>query len=333
MSAAANPPVAYRSRAAAARSRQRHRSIDRVGDGLLYGLCVLASLLAVTALLLIGYKVVSGAGPAISKFGLGFLTSSVWQPNFNQLGAASLLYGTAVTSAVALALATPIAIAIALFLSLLAPTGVSRVISPLVEMLAAIPSVILGFWGLIIFAPFVHTNIEPWLHDTLGFIPIFGTPQSTGSSVFTASLILTIMVVPIIASISRDLFLTVPAELQDGATALGATRWEMIRGVVLPSTASGVAAATFLGLGRALGEAIAVSQVIGKGSVIQASLFDTGDTLASRIAVEFPGAVSNLQIAALFYLGVILLVIGLIANLFAQWIGRRFDVSQQGATR
>jgi phosphate transport system permease protein len=132
MSAAASPPVPYRSRAAAARSRRRHRSIDRLGDGVLYGLCALASLLAVTVLLLIGYKVVNGAGPAISKFGLGFLTSSTWQPNFGQLGAASLLFGTAVTSAVALVLATPIAIAIALFLSLLAPTGVGRVISPLV---------------------------------------------------------------------------------------------------------------------------------------------------------------------------------------------------------
>jgi phosphate transport system permease protein len=200
-------------------------------------------------------------------------------------------------------------------------------------MLAAIPSVILGFWGLIVFAPFVHTHIEPWLHDTLGFIPIFGAPETTGSSVFTASLILAIMVVPIIASISRDLFLTVPVELKDGATALGATRWEMIRGVVLPSTASGVAAASFLGLGRALGEAIAVSQVIGKGSLIQASLFKTGDTLASRIASEFPGATTDLHVAALFYLGVILLAIGLISNLFAQWIGRRFDVAQRGAAR
>ena len=132
------------------------------------------------------------------------------------------------------------------------------------------------------------------------------------------------MVVPIIASISRDLFLAVPRDVQDGASALGATRWEVVRGVVLPSTASGVVAASLLGLGRALGEAIAVSQVIGAGSAIHASLFKTGDTLAARIANQFPGALTELHKASLFYLGVILLVIGLVSNLFAQWIGRRF---------
>ena len=168
-------------------------------------------------------------------------------------------------------------------------------------------------------------TFEPWLHDTLGFIPIFGAPETTGASIFTASLILTIMIVPIIASISRDLFLAVPRDVQDGASALGATRWEVVRGVVLPSTASGVVAASLLGLGRALGEAIAVTQVIGAGAAINASLFKTGDTLASRIASQFPGAITEMHKASLFYLGVILLVIGLISNLFAQWIGRRFD--------
>jgi phosphate transport system permease protein len=203
----------------------------------------------------------------------------------------------------------------------------------MVEMLAAIPSVILGFWGILILAPFVHERVEPFLHDKLGFIPLFGQPQTTGASVFTASLILTIMVVPIIASISRDLFLSVPADIQDGASALGATRWEVVRGVVLPSTASGVIAASLLGLGRALGEAIAVTQVIGAGSEIHASLFETGDTMAGRIANQFPGAITQLHQASLFYLGVILLVIGVFSNLMAQWIGRRFDVSQRGAAR
>ena len=152
-------------------------------------------------------------------------------------------------------------------------------------------------------------------------------------SVFTASLILTIMIIPIVASISRDLFLSVPKEMQDGAAALGATRWEVVRGVVLPSTSSGVIAASLLGLGRALGEAIAVAQVIGAGSEIHASLFQTGDTLAARIANQFPGAITKLHQSSLFYLGVILLVIGLLSNLLAQWIGRRFDVAQRGAAR
>jgi phosphate ABC transporter, permease protein PstC len=323
-----------------ARLRSRRRaskdvsSVDRIGDGLLYGLCALAALLAAAAILAIAYQIVKSASPAISHFGLGFLTNTSWKPNFGQFGAATLIYGTLVSSLVALALATPIGISIGLYLSMLAPRGIRAVIAPLVEMLAAIPSVILGFWGILILAPFVSAHIEPWLHSTLGFIPIFGPPQTTGSSIFTASLILTIMVVPIIASISRDLFLTVPRELQDGAAALGATRWEIVRGVVLPSTASGVAASAFLGLGRAVGEAIAVSQVIGAGSAIHTSVFATGDTLAGRIANQFPGT-SNMHIASLFYLAVILLAIGLLTNLVAQWIGRRFDyqATSEGISR
>src|SRR5436190_599606 len=137
----------------------------------------------------------------------------------------------------------------------------------MVEMLAAIPSVILGLWGIIVLAPAIR-DVEPWLHRTLGFIPIFGPPQTAGASIFTAGLILTIMVIPIVASISRDLFLTVPQELQDGAVALGATQWEVVRGIILPSTASGVVSAALLGLGRALGEAIAVAQVIGGGNLV-----------------------------------------------------------------
>jgi len=297
---------------------------DRIGDGILYGLCALAALLGVVLLLLVGFQVVHGASPAISKFGFGFLTHTTWQPNFGVYGAGTVLFGTLVSSLVALAIGGSVAIAIGLYLSMLAPRGVRGVISPLVEMLAAIPSVILGFWGILVLAPFVQSDVEPWLHDTLGFIPLFGPPQTTGASVFTASLILTIMIVPIVASISRDLFLAVPGDVQDGASALGATRWEVVRGVVLPSTGSGVVAALLLGLGRALGEAIAVTQVIGAGSAIKASLFETGDTMAARIANQFPGNLNTLHESSLYYLGAILLAIGLLSNLFAQWIGRRF---------
>lgn len=319
------------SRIASRSSRSRPRSIDRAGDGALYGLCALASLLGVAVLAAIAYQLITGASQAVSRFGLGFLTHSAWKPNFNIFGAASLLYGTAVTSVGALVLAVPIGISIGLYLSTVAPRRVSGVIGPLVEMLAAIPSVILGFWGIIVLAPFLQAQLEPFLHGALGFLPIFGSPQTTGTGLFNASLILTIMVVPIIASISRDLFLTVPRELRDGATALGATRWEMVRGVVLQSTGSGLVAATFLGLGRALGEAIAVTQVIGAGSAIHASFFQTGDTLASRIADQYQGATTKLQIASLFYLGVLLLVIGLLANLAAQLIVRRFAVGTASA--
>jgi phosphate transport system permease protein len=301
------------------------RSSDRIGDGILYGLCAFAAVLAVVILVAIAYKVVDGASPAISKFGLGFVGDTVWEPNRDIFGAGTLVYGTIVSSAMALLIATPLGIAIGLYLALLTTGRVRAVVGPLVEMLAAVPSVILGFWGILVLAPFVKDHLEPWLHGHAGFVPIFGDPQTTGLSIFTAGLVLSIMILPIIASISRDLFLTVPREVQDGATALGATRWEVIRGVVLPSAAPGVAAATFLGLGRALGEAIAVSQLMGAGNQIHQSLFDTGDTLAARIALQFSGAYSELHFGALFYLALILLVIGVICNLLAQLIGRRFD--------
>jgi phosphate transport system permease protein len=304
---------------------QTRRSSDRIGDGILYGLCAFASVLAVVVLVAIAYKVVDGASPAISKFGLSFIGDTTWEPNRDIFGAGTVIYGTLVSSAMALVIATPLGIAIGLYLALLTTSRVRAVVGPLVEMLAAVPSVILGFWGILVLAPFVKQHVEPWLHGHLGFIPLFGSPETTGLSMFTAGIILAIMILPIIASISRDLFLAVPAEVQDGATALGATRWEVIRGVVMPSAAPGVAAATFLGLGRALGEAIAVSQVIGAGSQIKGSLFETGDTLAARVALQFSGAFSKLHFGALFYLALLLLVIGVVCNLIAQMIGRRFN--------
>jgi phosphate transport system permease protein len=310
---------------ASARARRRLRIVDRIGDRALYGLCLLAALLVTALLVEIAYEVIHGASASISRFGLGFLAHSAWRPNFGIFGASTVLFGTAVTTAMALLLAVPIGVSIGLYLSMLAPRGVRGIVGPLVEMLAAIPSVILGFWGLLILGPFARDHLEPWLHRTFGFLPIFGPPQTTGTGVFTAGLILTIMVVPIIASVSRDLFATVPAELRAGAEALGATRWEVVRGVVLPSTASGIVAATFLGMGRALGEAIAVAQVIGAGTAVHASLFATGDTMASRIALQFQDSYSKLHTASMFYLAVILLAIGLVTNILAQWIAHRVD--------
>jgi phosphate transport system permease protein len=299
---------------------------DRVGDRLLFGLCAIAGLVALWVLVEVVDQVIAGAHLSISHFGLGFIGHTDWAPNFNRFGAATVLFGTAVSSAIALALAAPLGLAIAIYLSMMAPRSVRAVVGPLVEMLAAIPSVVLGFWGVVVLAPFVQRHVEPWLHSALGFLPIFGDPQTTGLSLFTAGLVLTIMVLPIIASLSRDLFLTVPSELKEGAEALGATRWEVIRGVVLPSTVSGVAAAMVLGLGRALGEAIAVTQVVGDGSLIHGSVFSTGSTLASKIATDFPNTVSKLHTASLFYLALLLLAIGVTTSLLAQVISRRFDV-------
>lgn len=314
-------------------ARSRLTSADRLGDVALRTLCMLAALLAVVAIGAIAYQVIHRASPSVSRFGAGFLGHAIWQPNFGEgtFGAGAFLFGTAVTSFFALLLAVPIGVAVGLFLSMLAPRRLRGVIGPLVEMLAAIPSVILGFWGILVLGPFLQRHIEPFLHSVFGFLPIFGPTPTTGTGLFTAGLILTIMVVPIVASLSRDLFLTVPQELKDGATALGATRWEVIRGVVIPSAASGVVAASFLGLGRALGEAIAVTQVIGAGNAIHASLFSPGDTLASRIADQYASATTKLLAASLFYLGLILLAIELIVNIAAQLISRRFDPRRAAA--
>jgi phosphate transport system permease protein len=296
---------------------------DRLGDPILLGLTVAAALGACALIGVIAWKVISGAHLALSTFGLSFVWHETWDTNKSIFGALPAIYGTAVTSLMALVIATPLALAIALFLSELAPRSLQVLVGSLVEMLAAIPSVVLGLWGILVLGPFLGDHVEPWLHNWFGFIPLFdGTPESSG--IFIAGVVLAIMVVPIVASISRELFLSVPSELEEGALALGATRWEMVRGVVLSSSRPGIAAALILGLGRALGEAIAVTQVIGAGYSIQWSLFKTGDTLASRIAGQYQGAATKLQVSSLFYLAAILLVIGLVTNLIAQVVVRRF---------
>jgi phosphate transport system permease protein len=330
----ATPPAGTASLKLARSNRQSpaRKRADRFGDLALRLICLGAAVLAAVVLFLIAKEVFEGAHPSISKFGLDFITHKDWAPPLKKFGGEGLIFGTLITSAMALVIGAPVAISIGIFLALLAPAAIRNVISPLVEMLAAIPSVILGFWGVIIFGPFVAGTIEPFLHKTLGFIPLFGAPQTTGDSIFTAGLILTIMVIPIIASVTRDLFMAVPRELQDGAAALGSTRWEVIRGVVLPSTMSGMIAASLLGLGRALGEAIAVSQVIGGATESHLSLFKTGGTLASIIALQFPSATPGLHTASLYYCAALLLVIGVAANLMASWVGMRFG-GAGGVTR
>jgi phosphate transport system permease protein len=305
--------------------RGTRRLGDRIGDVALKGVTALAALAAVVLLGAIVWKVIRLAWPAIQHYGLSFITGKEWDPVKEVFGALPFIYGTAMSSLIALVIATPLSIAIALWLSELAPGGVRGIVGSLVEMLAAIPSVVLGLWGILVLGPFLANHLEPWLHDHLGFIPLFGAPSPTGTGLFTAGLILTIMIVPIIASICRELFLQVPNELEEGALALGATRWEMVRGVILPSTRTGIAAAIILGLGRALGEAIAVTQVIGGGTTISRNIFAPIDTLASKIAASYQGAASGLEASSLLYLAAILMVIGLVTNLAAQIIVRVFD--------
>ena len=295
----------------------------RLGDLLLQVVAGAATAGATFLVALVAYKIVRGAQPAIARYGLHFVTDVAWDPVKNVFGAGSFLFGTALTSLLALAIAAPLAVAIALFLTELAPRVLRGPVTALVETLAAIPSVVIGLWGILVLGPVLREHVEPALHSGLGFIPLFGPAAATGSSIFTAVVVLTIMILPIVSSISRELFLGVPGELKEGALALGATRWEMVRGVVLPYARGGIAAAMILGLGRAVGEAIAVTQVIGGGVFVHWNLFATGDTLASKIAASYQGAQNDIQVASLVYLALILLVFSLLMNVAAQWVVRR----------
>lgn len=288
----------------------------------------MGALAAVALLALIAYEVVRQASPAIDQFGLGFLRDDVWDPIKGSYGALTFIGGTVISSFLAVLIATPLAVAIALFLTELSPRRLAGPIATLVELLAAIPSVVLGLWGILVLGPWLAEHPEPWLHDHLGFIPLFaGDPSQAG--MLSAVLILTIMIVPIVASLCRELFTRVPRDLQHASLALGSTRWEMVRGVILPYAGPGIAAAVLLGLGRAFGEAIAVTQVIGSGNAVHLAIFEPADTLASKIASTYQGAASDLEVQAILYLAAALLVISLVTNLAAQLVVARFERSRK----
>ncbi len=302
------------------------------GDWTLFGLSGGATLLTAATFGLIVWKIVDQANPAVGKFGLGFLSGSTWNAVNDQYGARDFIFGTAITSILALLIATPIAIAIGLFLSDLAPKPLRSPVGAMVETLAGVPSVLIGLWGIIVLGPVVRDDIAPALASFLGWTPFFSEPAFgyTGASMLSAVIVLVIMVVPIVSSVSRELFTRVPRDIQDGSLALGATRWETIQKVTIPYVGPGLLAASVLGLGRAIGEAIAVTQVIGVTTHgLSLNFFDTGDTLASRIAGQFQGAASNLQIASLFYLALILLVLSLVFNLIALVIIRSVERKRQ----
>jgi len=306
--------------------RTRHIA-DRIGDNALYILTGLAAVVAMLVIAAIIYKVVDGAWPAIRHFGIAFIWDGSWNPVIGReaYGARNFIIGTLVTSFCAILIAAPLSIAIGLFLSELAPNAIRGPIGSLVEMLAAVPSVVVGLWGILVLGPFMRVHIEPFLGHHFGWIPIFsGGAQQTG--VLVAIVVLTIMTIPITSSICRELFSGVPKELKEAAVGLGATRWEMVRDVVVYDVRCGVVAGVILGLGRALGEAIAVTQVIGNSlGPFHLSLFANGNALGSQIAANYQGAGTNLEVAALVYLALILLVITFTANFIAQRIVHRFD--------
>lgn len=293
----------------------------RVGDRI-YGFTITLFALFVPFLLIfIAWEIGIAAWPALRQFGFGFLTSSTWDPVRQVFGAAPAIYGTIVSSLVALAIATPLALGVAIFLSEFAPGWLRQPVAFLVDLLAAIPSVVYGLWGIFVLLPLMREYLMPFLRDTLhlGGTPLFSGP-AYGPSMLAAGVILAIMVLPYISSVSREVLLAVPRSQREAALALGATRWEAIRGAVIPYARSGIVGGVILGLGRALGETMAVTMLIGNRHEIAASLFAPGYTMASLIANEFAEASGDLHLSALMAVGFTLFIITILVNALARWL-------------
>jgi phosphate transport system permease protein len=279
---------------------------------------------ALVVLLILGGVIVSlidGSLPAFQKFGFGFFVNQVWNPVTKKFGALAPIYGTVVTSAIAMLIAVPLGLGVAVFLTEICPPSLRRPIGIAIELLAGIPSIIYGIWGLFVFAPFLQQYVQPFIIALFGNVPVLsslfaGPPYGIG--ILTASLILAIMVLPFVTSISRDVFNTVPPMLKESAYGIGCTTWEVVRNVVLPYTRVGVIGGVMLGLGRALGETMAVTFVIGNAHRISPSLFAPGTTISASIANEFTEAVGDLYTSALIALGLILFMITFIVLAFAR---------------
>lgn len=269
---------------------------------------------------------------SIRRFGLGFITSSEWDPVRDLFGALPFIYGTVVSSLLALLIAVPVSLGVAIYLAELAPGWIRRPLGFVVELLAAIPSVVYGLWGIFVLAPWLREVVQPALARSLGFLPVFrGSPRGFG--MLAGGLILAIMILPTIASVSRDVMRAVPATFREAALALGATRWEAVRVGVLPHARSGIVGAVILGLGRALGETMAVTMVIGNRGEISASLFDPSATMASVIANEYTEASGDLYLSALSELGLLLFAVTVFLNVIARLLVWRVGRLPGGAGR
>jgi len=281
-------------------------------DFLFHKLTFSFALLVLLVLVGILVSLVIGAWPAFEKFGPGFVTRIEWDPVNNEYGALIAIAGTLITSFLALLFAFPVSFGIALFLTEICPAWLKRPLGTSVELLAGVPSIIYGMWGLFVFAPFFADHVQPFLQATLGEVPVIGAlfqGPMMGIGMLTAGIILAVMIIPFIASVMRDVFETCPAVLKESAYALGCTRWEVVRKIVLPYTRVGVVGGVMLGLGRALGETMAITFVIGNAHKLSWSLFAPGNSIASTLANEFAEAEAGLHISSLFALGLILFVI------------------------
>jgi len=290
---------------------------DRVFQVVITAFAVSIPLLLVIIAISIGIA----AWPALSRSGLSFLTGSKWDVAAGEFGAAPAIYGTLVSSALALIIATPLALGVSIFLSEIAPKWLRQPIGFLVDLLAAIPSVVYGLWGIFVLIPLLRDSVAPFLKDTLhlGSTPLFSGPNY-GYSMLAAGIILAIMILPFISAVTREVLLAVPRSQREAALALGATRWEMIRDAVIPYARSGIIGGIILGLGRALGETMAVTMLIGNRPEISASLFAPGYTMASLIANEFTEATNDVHLSALMAVGAVLFVVTLIVNGLARWL-------------
>jgi phosphate transport system permease protein len=277
----------------------------------------LAAVMIVVLIVLVGWELYAGSRLALAKFGPAFLWSTKWDPVAETYGALPFIFGTLVSSLLALLIAVPLGVATALFLTELAPLRLRQPIVMAIEMLAAVPSVIFGLWGIFVLIPWLRDHLFVWLKHTLGFLPLFQGPIY-GVSMLAAGIIIAIMILPIITSISREILRSVPNLQREAAYALGATRWEVLKIAVLSYARRGLFGAAILGLGRALGETMAVTMVIGNRPQIAASLFAPGYTLASVIANEFAEATSDLYLSSLFELGLVLLGVTIVVNIAAQ---------------
>ncbi len=284
-----------------------------LGDRVFKGLLTVAALAVPVLLGFLVWELWAGAREAVHAFGLGFLTSSEWDPVAGQFGALPLIFGTLVSSALALLIAVPLSLGVAIFLTEFAPQRIRQPVAFLIELLAAIPSVVYGLWGIFVMIPFLRTTVFPFLKETLGFLPLFQGPIY-GPGMLSAAVILAIMVMPYVMSVSREVLLAVPNTQREAALALGATRWEALTGAVLPYARSGILGAVILGLGRALGETMAVTMVIGNRHEIAASLFAPGYTMAAAIANEFSEAVESMHLSALSYVALALFAVTVVVN-------------------
>jgi phosphate transport system permease protein len=304
---------------------------SKAGDTAFRWLTWTMAMMVLALLVLVGWKLFQGAHPSLQRFGWRFLIHCDWDPVNGSFGALPFIFGTFVSSVIGLLIALPLSVGTAIYLTELAPLWVRQPVMMLIEMLAAIPSVILGLWGIFVMVPWLRDQPFPLLKRLFGFTPLFQGPIY-GVSMLAAGIIIAIMILPIITSVSREILRSVPDLQREAAYALGATRWEVTRIAVLSYAQRGILGAAILGLGRALGETMAVTMVIGNRPEVAASLFAPGYTLASAIANEFTEATTDIYLSALFELGLVLLAVTILTNILAQLLIRTFGAAKRPLT-